>query len=389
VRILNAINSTNPAGGGPIESIVQAHLALKDQGHEIEAVCLDAPDSPWLSQLPFRVHAAGPAATKYRYSPRYIPWLKQHAAEYDCVIVHGVWLFPSAGVWLALRGSGTPYFVYSHGMLDPSFRRLFPLKHVAKSALWKLIEHRAMEQARAVFFTCEEERRLARESFTPYRVKEAIVPYCVGMPPGDPDAQRRAFLGRWPELPSKRIILFLSRIHPKKGCDALIDAFSQMAARDPALHLVMAGPDPIRWQESLQRRARDLGIADRVTWTGMLTGDLKWGAFRAAEAFALPSHQENFGIAVVEALACAVPVLISNRINIWREIGDDGAGLVSDPGAAAFAGNLAKWLSLDLAQRQAMKHNAARCFASRFRSDQAAANLLQTLHSHGVADRRP
>lgn len=387
MRILHAINSTNPAGGGPIESIVQAHLALKGKGHRMEAVCLDAPESPWLSALPFAVHALGPALTKYRYSPRYIPWLRTHAREYDCVIVHGIWLFPSVGVWRGLRGSSTPFFVYSHGMLDPVFRGLFPLKHIVKSTLWKIAEHRVVEDARALFFTCEEERRLANESFKPYRANEAIVPYCVGSPPGDPAKQAEAFSARWPELKSKRIVLFLSRIHPKKGCDALIDAFARVARKDPALQLVIAGPDPVGWRQALEKQARDLGIADRITWTGMLSGDLKWGAFRSANVFALPSHQENFGIAVVEALACGVPVLISNLINIWREIESDGAGFVSDPAAADTAALLEKWLALDLAKRQAMRDNAARCFASRFRSEQAAENLLRTLREHGASDR--
>ena len=387
MRILNAINSTNPAGGGPIESIVQAHIALKKSGHEIEAVCLDEPDAPWLSGLPFKAHATGPVISPYRYSPRYVPWLREHAGNYDCVIVHGIWLYPSVGVWLALRGSGTPYFIYSHGMLDPVFRSLFPLKHVAKSLLWKIVEHRVVADARAIFFTCQEEQRLAHESFKPLRAREAIVPYCVGAPPGDATRQRESFLARWPELKTKHLMLFLSRIHPKKGCDALIRAFARIASKDPSLHLVMAGPDPVEWRRRLEVESRRLGVADRITWTGMLGGDLKWGAFHAAEVFVLPSHQENFGIAVVEALACGVPVLISNRINIWRELEADGAGFSAGPGTEETAGLLEKWLVLDLAAKRTMRDNAARCFATRFRSDRAAENLLQTLRDCGVADR--
>ena len=302
------------------------------------------------------------------------------------MIVHGIWLYPSIGVWLALRHSNTPYFIYSHGMLDPVFRTLFPVKHAAKSLVWKLAEHRAVRDARAIFFTCQEEQRLAHESFKPFVAQESIVPYCVGAPPGDANRQLELFFNRWPGLRSKRLLLFLSRIHPKKGCDALIQAFARVASRDASLHLVMAGPDSVGWQRSLEEQARRLGVADRMTWVGMLAGDMKWGAFHAAEVFALPSHQENFGIAVVEALACHVPVLISNRINIWREIESDGAGFAANPGADETADLLEKWLVLDLAHRQTMRDNAARCFATRFRSDQAAENLLKTLRDYGVAD---
>lgn len=384
MRILNAINSTNPAGGGPIESIVQAHLALKGGGHEVEAVCLDEPGAPWLAGLPFKVHATGPVVSRYRYSPRYAPWLHRHAGEYDCVIVHGIWLYPSVGVWRALRGTPVPYFVYAHGMLDPAFRRLFPVKHAVKSVLWRLAENKVVRDARAVFFTCEEERRLARESFRPFVAREAVVPYCVGDPPGDAAAQTAAFFAEFPACRGKRLVLFLSRIHPKKGCDLVLRGFTRAARREPALHLVVAGPDPVGWRRELESEARGLGIADRVTWTGMLEGDLKWGAFRAAEAFVLPSHQENFGIAVVEALACGTPVLISNRVNIWREVEEDGAGLVRDDTEQGAVALLESWAGMSEDLRKQMSEKARVCFNTRFRSSEAAANLLRVLRANGV-----
>lgn len=136
-------------------------------------------------------------------------------------------------------------------------------------------------------------------------------------PAGDSQAQRQIFLDHFPQLDNKRLLLFLSRIHVKKGCDLLIEAFAEVAS-DDSLHLVIAGPDQIGWQADLQKQAKQLGIEQKITWTGMLSGDLKWGAFHATEAFLLPSHQENFGFVVAEALACEVPVLISNKVNIWQ-----------------------------------------------------------------------
>jgi len=120
----------------------------------------------------------------------------------------------------------------------------------------------------------------------------------------------------------------MSRIHEKKGCDLLI---RHLPKPPPSIRrCIWLWRDPIiQVVATLKELASQLGVIDRITWPGMLQDDMKWGAFYSAEAFALPSHQENFGIAVTEAMACGLPVVISNKINIWREIEADGAGFVA------------------------------------------------------------
>lgn len=174
----------------------------------------------------------------------------------------------------------------------------------------------------------------------------------------------------------KRIVLFLSRIQEKKGCDLLLDAFAQVAKLDARLHLLMAGPDQTGWAAALRAQADKLGIADRISWPGMLQGDDKWGAFYAAEVFCLPSHQENFGIVVAEALACDKPVLISNKVNIWREIESDAAGFVDTDTVDGTVRNLQRWLALDAPGYAAMSESARQCFATRFHMQRAAQRLV-------------
>jgi glycosyltransferase involved in cell wall biosynthesis len=123
-----------------------------------------------------------------------------------------------------------------------------------------------------------------------------------------------------------------------------------------------------------------------VTWTGLLTGDLKWGAFRAADAFFLVSHQENFGIAVAEALSCSLPVLISNRVNIWREVKMHSAGLVESDDLAGASRILADWLSLDDLTRQQMRENARRCFDRCFDVAYFAQSFIKTLRLLGMPE---
>ena len=123
------------------------------------------------------MHALGPARGRYAYTARLIPWLESNAPRFEAIIVEGLWQFHGFGVWRVLHSATTPYFVYPHGMLDPWFKRTYPLKHLKKWLYWPWAEYRVLRDARAVIFTCEEERRLARESFWLYSASEAVLPY--------------------------------------------------------------------------------------------------------------------------------------------------------------------------------------------------------------------
>ncbi len=383
LRFLRIITSVNSKYGGPIEGVKQITKVLTCLGHETEIVSLDRPDSSWIKESGLSVHALGKVISSYGYTSTLTTWLGLNASNFDVVIVHGLWQYTGFGTWCVLRKSQTPYFVYPHGMLDPWFKQAYPLKHLKKMLYWRWGEYRVLRDARAVLFTCEEERLLASKSFWPYKCQEAVVSYGTSEPSGDPFLLKETFLKQYPELRGKRLFLFLSRIHVKKGCDLLLDGFAKVANSDPALHLVMAGPDQSGWQVELQRQAERLGIASRITWTGMLSGDLKWGAYHASEVFVLPSHQENFGIVVAEAMACGKPVLISNKINIWREIENDGAGLVANDDLVGTVSLLNNWIALPEIEKETMRRNAKSCFSNRFEIHQAARSLLDVLSKYG------
>jgi glycosyltransferase involved in cell wall biosynthesis len=337
-----------------------------------------------LSNFPLPCHALGPAVLKYGYTRRLVPWLRANARRFDLVVVNGVWQYTSFAVWRALRAADTPYVVFTHGMLDPWFKRHYPLKHVKKWLYWPWGEYRVLRDARAVLFTSEEEQRLARESFWLYRCNERVINYGTAAPPEDDGTSAERFRAAFPSVGDKRIILFLGRIHEKKGCDLLVRAYASMLRESPEArdrwHLVFVGPETKdAYRRSLDRLIKDTCPEGSVTWTGLLTGNLKWDAFRAADAFALPSHQENFGIAVAEALACGVPVLMSNKVNIWREIQEDDAGFIANDDEAGARQLLDRWTTLDDASRALMRANAVRCFSTRFDVRHTSVRLAATL----------
>jgi glycosyltransferase involved in cell wall biosynthesis len=379
MKILQVIASLNPQLGGPVEGLTQFHQALTAEGHCQHVVCLDPPDAAWLKRVKYPVFAVGPNFSGYSYTWNLVRWLRNNAQNYDCVIVNGLWQFPGLGTYIALKQTKVPYFVYPHGMLDPWFKQAYPLKHLKKWLYWPWAEYQVLKNARAVLFTAEDERILARQSFWLYQCNEVVVGYGTTLPEDRILQQKEAFLTEYPHLRDQRLLLFLGRIHPKKGCDLLIEAFAKVAPAD--LHLVMAGPDQVGLKQALVNRARQLGIEHRITWTGMLLGDRKWGALRLAEVFVLPSHQENFGIAVIEALACRVPVLISHRVNIHYEVVRDGAGLVASDDPAGTVQLLERWLSTNPEQQSHMRKCALDCFLKHFEIQQVTKRLIYCLEA--------
>jgi glycosyltransferase involved in cell wall biosynthesis len=378
LKILQMVQTLDPSGGGVAAAVLGLNRGLARRGHKINIVVLDDPSAPWLADVDLTVHSLGAGLTSYRYSPRLLAWLKKHGSDYDRVIVNGIWQYLSFAVWRRFARSPIPYFVFPHGMLDPWFKETFPLKHFKKWLYWPWADYRVLRDAAAVIFTSEEERLLARKSFWLYHVRERVSPLGVEPPaPSSTQAQERLF-ERYPQLRNMRTLLFLGRLHPKKGCDILIDAFAN--ATDDSVSLVLAGPDQIGWQKDLEQQAERLGVKQRVVFPGMLQGEMKQAAIAVADAFVLPSHQENFGMAVVEALAAGLPALISNRINIWREVDQDRAGYIESDDFSGTTRLLQRWLAAPASVRNDMRANARRCFEQRFQIDKAVDSLLEILN---------
>jgi glycosyltransferase involved in cell wall biosynthesis len=383
MRTLHIVGTISPAAGGPTE-VIRMLVRYAPPGYTSELVTLDDPSAGFLAEIPCPVHAMG-GAEKAWYSPKLIAWLRANADRFDGVIVHGLWEFTGLAVRWTLAGR-IPYAVFPHGMLDPYFKRRHPAKHLKKWIYWIGAEYWVLRGADRVLFTTTTERDLAQHSFWPARWKSAVVALGTEPPPEQASQLLDAFRARVPEVfvtPTRpeRFLLFLGRIDRKKGCDLLLKAFADVVHADPALRLVMAGPDPTGWRTELNTIAQAKGVADRVHWPGILLGDAKWGALAACEAFVLPSHQENFGIAVVEALASGKPVLISEQVNIAPEVAADRCGLVGADTLAGTRTMLDQWLAMSLAERAAMGQQALRSFAERYDMRRNAAAILRVFET--------
>jgi glycosyltransferase involved in cell wall biosynthesis len=390
MKLLHVITTMDPATGGTCQGIRnQANWFMK-HGHVFEVVCLNDPDSAFLSGENFQIHALGQGRGQWRYHPKLLPWLNKNLPRFDAVIMNGLWQYSSYALFKAARHPNMPpYFIFPHGMLDPWFQRdpERRIKSLRNWCYWKVIEHRVVRHAEALLFTSAEEMRLARTTFHPYQPKREInVGLGIPQPPPYRAEMKKSLMEKCPGLKEKTYFLFLGRIHPKKGVDLLIKAYfalwrSSGDTRNSQFpKLVIAGPD---WEtpygKQMQELASQICPPDSVFWPRMLAGDAKWGAIYNCEALVLFSHQENFGIAVVEALACEKPVLISNQVNIWREIEEDKAGLIGDDTLKGAEEIFWRWESLSPENRTAMKRAAKSSYENHFSIGIAAQHLLTTI----------
>lgn len=331
MRILHLIATLARESGGPAQACLEMARAVAARGHDV-TICTTNWASKGVEPVPTSVPLQQDGVN-ITYFPVHFPrvWkpslamasaLRRDLPGFDVVHLHSVYLFHD---WLGGRlchRFGIPYIVRPHGMLDPYIRN----HHRGRKRLMEvLFQDRVLRQATAIHYTSDVEREISQpfDGGAPAR----IVPLGVNLNGFDTLPPAEHFHARFPETRGKRIVLFLSRLHFKKGLDLLIPAFARLAAEDPSLHLVIAGPDDGMLDQCKAWTRRD-GVPDRVTFTGMLRSDDKLAAFAASSVFALPSYSENFGIAVVEAMAAGLPVVISDQVNIWREVQAGGGALV-------------------------------------------------------------
>lgn len=394
MKLLQVITGMNPESGGVTHVVKTLSPILMEMGIDNEILSADCRNASYLPAAPLKIHALGPAATSWGYRAELAVWLRRNLHQYDGVICHGLWQFPLFAVRrrieaLRREARAPKFFIYPHGMLDPWFQKdpSRRMKALRNEIYWRLAERQNINAADAVLFTCDEERRLASTTFPGYAAKEKVVGYGVPEPPPSTAAAREAFAASCPQVdPEKPYLIFLSRLHPKKGIDLLIEAHAEMArSGKPIPDLVVAGPmncDYAMQMKALAERllpASESGGGPRIHFTGMLEGLAKWGALRGALALVLPSHQENFGIAIVESLACSVPVLISQRINIWKTIADSGAGLADTDDSGGVRRLLESITTMDPASLEKMRFLSRQCFEQEFSCSEAGNRLKKVL----------
>lgn len=350
MQVLHVISGLDPTLGGPVSALKGLGSALLQVGVDLEVMACWRHGDNWrvaehLRSQGATVTAIGPVCGPTEWHPSLKRTVQKRVAEADVVHIHGLWEEIQHQAARACRRLNKPYIFRPCGMLDPWSLRQKALK---KRLYMALRLRRDLEHASALHFTAEQERALT----DPLRLSPpAIVePNGIDLSEFGQSIDPTPLWRRYPALRDQSVVLFLGRLHAKKGLDLLIPAFAQLPADTV---LVLAGPVDDDFRAYLDKLIQQVNIGDRVVFTGMLEGAERLMAFASADLFVLPSYQENFGIAVVEALAYGVPVIISDQVNIYQEITEAGVGAVTDKCPEALAQTLAVWLNDDDRRTQA------------------------------------
>ena len=393
MKILHVIPAVAPRYGGPSQVIFEMCRALQQEGVEVLVATTDA-DGPARLQVPVgceleykgvrTLFFSGQWGERFNYSPPLAKWIAANVETFDVVHIHAVFSHPSLAAARACRKHKVPYIVRPLGSLDPWSMRQKPLR---KRLMWRMAAGRMLADAAAIHYTTTEEKKLAEESLGLDR--GVVIPLGIALSMLQDTTAAAIFRRDHPSLGDRPYVLALSRIHPKKNFELLVEAFVALS-RQPEMHswrLVIAGDGDTKYLASLQALAGRLGGSAKVIFAGWLEGAVKASAIQGASLFALPSRQENFGIAAAEALACGVPVVVTEHVNLAPEIERASAGWVTSLEHSDFARTLAEAMGGEDERKR--RGALGRAFVEQHLSWVMSAAELKRLYSSILREAKP
>ena len=338
MRILQIVPSISLIYGGPSQMVLGLAPALVRQGVEVTVLTTDSNGD--IDQKPLDVPLNHPVEQdgyqiiyfrcapfrRYKFSLDLLKWLNRHAQEFDLAHIHALFSPVSSAAAAVCRRQKLPYILRPLGTLDPADLRK---KRQLKQLYAAILERPNLAGAAAIHFTSTQEAKIS-ERFG-VSTRDLVIPLGV-IPPQSPlkkgGSMKRSQLGIRSDVP---LVLFMSRIDPKKGLNLLIPALEKLLGLGLNFHFVLAGTNPQdpNYEEKIKSQIQASPLRSHTTITGFVTGELKSTLLQAADLFVLPSYYENFGIAVAEAMAAGIAVIISDQVHICQEVSESESGWVS------------------------------------------------------------
>lgn len=343
MRLAHYLTRFNLADGGVVRAVLDMCALLASRGHRVDLITCDDTDVPasWksgLSDVPTIHRIDMPARPLGLFSDAQLALIRPHIAEADVVHLHACWTPSNNQLARLARREGTPYVLSVHGMLDDWCMAQKTLK---KRVYLAMGGRRTLEEAALVHCTAEAELEQSRKWYP--RGTGTVVPLIFDLDPyrtlPGPEQADQAFgpAGTGDIDPSLPVVLFLSRIHFKKGVDVLVRAAGELKQRGCACRTLIAGTGEPDYERSIRRLISELGLDEEVRLLGLVTGTTKVSLYERADVFALPTSQENFGFVFPESLACGTPVVTTRGVDIWAELESSGGAIIAERSPEAFA----------------------------------------------------
>ena len=322
--------------GGPAISIHIMNKALIKKGIKIDVMTTNANlgnrndliTNEWIELEGIRIkYFPYYFKDNYTFSPQMFLAILKEIKNYDVVHITMLWHFQALAGSIGSLLYKKPYIICPAGALSEESINL-KSRHI-KTLYLNLIAKNYLTKASILLYNSEDEKKDANNLFK-FQNKSVVIPCGVNLGEYKQLPAKGAFKNKYPILRDKKYILFLSRIHRKKGLDILIDAFRMLVKEDNDLFLVIAGPDNDNYKREVQNKLKENSLLEKTLFPGVLSGIDKLSAYADASVYVLSSYSENFALTVIEALACGTPVVISNKVGIWEIIEKNNAGVVVD-----------------------------------------------------------
>lgn len=369
-----------PEIGGPFFALSSLLRKLSKKGIKAKVLSplpKNYPDEKlsFIKELPFEVEYVRenlPRSIFPSFSVGFFNAIKKDAKNCDLFHLNGVFDFYS----IVVSFSNKPYALSLRGSFMKEAYKLTKFKALKKNIFMKLFGDRIINKASLIHVTCKEELENFLYFYPDLREKVRIIPNGLDLSQFQCLPEKGKFFEKYPSLQDKKYVLFLGRINQKKGIDLLIEAFN-MFSKESDLYLVIAGEDDgDGYRNTVEKWVKSYGLENRVIFTGLLQGVDKLSAFVDAEVFVLPSYSENFGMAVVEAMACGTPVVISDRVGIAREVQRNNAGVIVETDAKSIYAGIKKILD-DANLRKQISENGKKMVKKYYDTDIVADKMIE------------
>jgi len=360
IKIVSIIENLNLTQGGPSQGVL--NLAQTNINNNITHEIVNLRNKNTNINSKVKIINLDQSYFKYGISIKLILWLLKNKKNYDLFIMHGIWQFQNLCARIIIPGK---YIVLTHGMLDPYFETE-KIKSIKKKLYWFFFEKKNLLNSKYVLANSAIEYKQYKETYVNTsgikfkKINYGILPHKINI-----KNSIKIFNKKFKFLRGKRIILYLGRLHKKKGCELLIKAYSKLKNINNYI-LLIAGEHNNDYFLKLKKYVDENNLKNKVFFSGFVLGDLKWGAILRSDCTILTSYGENFGVSIIESLFCGKPVICSQKVGISQIIKNYNAGLIVKNNIISIQKQIKNFIEMSKKNKKKLSKNSIKCFNEKF-----------------------